>query len=418
MARLLIIADDFTGALDTGIQFVDNGVSTKILADAWSGFEDISNNTEVVVVNAETRHSTEKVAYEKVRTLVRLGMKSGIKCFYKKTDSALRGNIGSELQAAMDETGIGRIHFIPALPAMNRTTLNGVQYINEIPVSESEFARDKYSPVKFSSVKEIIELQSDADVYIHNDFRVGKEAGIHVYDAVTDNDLIEISNRLKKSGELALIAGCAGFASVMPELMDMVGFVQKDFKLSEKILMLCGSTHNVTKEQIVYACQKGFNRFSLHTLQKLYPAWTDTVECEKEIDKWIKCFNSTGKVVVDSNDTVIGETAAYVKKNNISAGKVRQSISDTMGKLLKKMLDKGLYGTLIVTGGDTLLAFMKAVKARQLEPICEIETGVVLSALNYNGKEYYIISKSGGFGKVSLLADIVEKIISKNDMEE
>ena len=33
MILLLIIADDFTGALDTGVQFAARGVSTRVLVD-------------------------------------------------------------------------------------------------------------------------------------------------------------------------------------------------------------------------------------------------------------------------------------------------------------------------------------------------------------------------------------------------
>ena len=33
MDKLLVIADDFTGALDTGIQFVRMGIQSKIVAD-------------------------------------------------------------------------------------------------------------------------------------------------------------------------------------------------------------------------------------------------------------------------------------------------------------------------------------------------------------------------------------------------
>lgn len=36
MVKLLIIADDFTGALDTGIQFVNKGIATCIYKNAGS----------------------------------------------------------------------------------------------------------------------------------------------------------------------------------------------------------------------------------------------------------------------------------------------------------------------------------------------------------------------------------------------
>ena len=34
MAKLLIIADDFTGALDTGVQLSKKGISTKVLVQS------------------------------------------------------------------------------------------------------------------------------------------------------------------------------------------------------------------------------------------------------------------------------------------------------------------------------------------------------------------------------------------------
>ena len=33
MFQLLVIADDFTGALDTGVQFAVNGIRTRVVVD-------------------------------------------------------------------------------------------------------------------------------------------------------------------------------------------------------------------------------------------------------------------------------------------------------------------------------------------------------------------------------------------------
>ncbi|MFQ9389204.1 MAG: four-carbon acid sugar kinase family protein [Coprococcus sp.] len=44
----------------------------------------------------------KKKAHEIVHDVCQQAVKYDICCFYKKTDSALRGNVGSELQAAAD----------------------------------------------------------------------------------------------------------------------------------------------------------------------------------------------------------------------------------------------------------------------------------------------------------------------------
>ena len=54
MLSLLIIADDFTGALDTGVYFAESGVRVKVVTDTEYPFD--APEAKVLVVDAETRH--------------------------------------------------------------------------------------------------------------------------------------------------------------------------------------------------------------------------------------------------------------------------------------------------------------------------------------------------------------------------
>lgn len=418
MIKLLIIADDFTGALDTGIQFVDSGVATQIVTDDKYDFVNAPGDVEVLVVNAETRHVPPKQAYETIRQIVYNAKQAGIIHFYKKTDSTLRGNIGSELQAVMDATGQKRLHFIPALPAMGRVTAKGVQYVNEIPVAESTFGKDPFSPVKYSKIEDIIAIQTDTSVINHPDYEVDKRNGIHIYDAATDTDLIDIAYRLKAENELTLIAGCAGFASVMPELFDLVGCLQQDYSLPPSMLVVCGSVNPVTLAQLKDAVDSGFARFSLTPPQKLDPEWLQGSECQKLMGNWLKTLKDTGRFILDANDTAIGETQVYAGNLGISTEELRVGISTVLGTLLKMMLDQGVHSTLFLTGGDTLLAFMRQINARQLTPICEMAPGVVLSWVLYKGKEYPVISKSGGLGNGTVISDLARIICLERKEED
>ena len=58
----------------------------------------------------------------------------GIPHIYKKTDSALRGNIGAELEAMMQASGEEQLPFVPAFPQIGRTTVNGTHFIEGVPV--------------------------------------------------------------------------------------------------------------------------------------------------------------------------------------------------------------------------------------------------------------------------------------------
>ena len=116
MVELLILADDFTGALDTGVQFAARGASTTVVTDPNFDFSKADPTTQVLVMDAETRHLPPREAYRVIYRAVQNALSSGVSYIYKKTDSALRGNVGSELSAAMAASGVDRLPFIPAFP--------------------------------------------------------------------------------------------------------------------------------------------------------------------------------------------------------------------------------------------------------------------------------------------------------------
>ena len=99
MILLLIIADDFTGALDTGVQFAARGARTEVVVDPQIDFS--ACGADVLVVDTETRHLPAADAYKAVFDLVERARRAGVRFIYKKTDSALRGNIGAELSALL-----------------------------------------------------------------------------------------------------------------------------------------------------------------------------------------------------------------------------------------------------------------------------------------------------------------------------
>ena len=66
MIKLLVIADDFTGALDTGVQFSKKGVPTLVTTDRHVCFQTIGSEIEVLVIDIESRHSSLRQAYDSV----------------------------------------------------------------------------------------------------------------------------------------------------------------------------------------------------------------------------------------------------------------------------------------------------------------------------------------------------------------
>ena len=392
MPKLLIIADDFTGALDTGVQFSSRGAKTKVITDSQYEFSQ-ADGLDVLVFDSETRHLAAEKAYEIINNFVKRAA-SNFSYLYKKTDSALRGNIGSELAAAMDALNLEKMAFVPAFPDMNRVTKNGVHYIDGVPVAESIFGKDPFEPVKSSDVNAIIAEQTN-------------KTGIKVYDSEANGDMKAIADSLSPE-RLRLTAGCAGFAEILASKLGFNGKAENIFSMPKRFFLICGSVNPVTQRQMNYAEAHGFKRICLSVEQKLNENWSKSQECERAVRTWLKEIGSS-HAILDANDpNETQQTEEYIKSHNLNINQVRIRVSNAITSAAKALLDNGLEARLMCVGGDTLLALMQYVGVNELIPICEIEKGVVLTSFRYNNKNYNIMTKSGGFGDEDLLVKIAD----------
>lgn len=415
MVKLLVIADDFTGALDTGVQFRAKGTVLRLITGNRNVFDDLDPETQVLIVDAETRHLTAREAGDIVGSIVEDAVRAGVNCIYKKTDSGLRGNIGSELTAVLKNSGQKYLHFIPAFPAMNRITKNGVHYIDTIPVAQSVFGADPFEPVRFSQVSQIIHSQCETAVVMDRQQR--PEAGIVLHNAQTQQDLARIASDLKQSGELKLIAGCAGFASALPELLELEPADNRIPAFVPRLLTICGSVNPITLGQLDAAEAREVPRIRLNIDQKLDNGWLGSPAARAAIHAWSVLAQNHNSMIIECDGLSQPEALEKTRKElGMGLEQMRCRISQTMGSILRQLLDLGLDATLLVTGGDTLMAFMDQIGQNELVPICELTAGVVLSQITYRGHSYNLLSKSGGFGTAELLENL-EKLLM-NDQKE
>lgn len=415
--KLLVIADDFTGAVDTGAQFKARDVLIRV-GDEREVLPGMGR--QVLILDAETRHMGATEAYQTIYRIVSRAVELGVPCIYKKTDSGLRGNIGSELTAMLSASGRSRLHFIPAFPLLKRTTSGGIHYIDGCPVAESVFGRDPFEPVLHSDVRSIIAEQSNTPTTVMEHGVSGElPEGILVYDASTDRTLEEIAQGLKAQGELYLIAGCAGFASVLPGVLGLTPGSSQMPPLNRRLLTICGSINPITLGQLDMAEKEGALRLQLSPQQKLDPGWLSSKAGHRTVEAWFHQIQQTDFAIVEGNQTGEGDaTRRYAREHGMNLETIRRQISMTMGGILEQLLRMGLDATILVTGGDTLLAFMKHIGQNALIPIGELAPGVVLFQIKYLEKQYNIISKSGGFGSAALLLDLKQTLNGKISKEE
>lgn len=419
MVRLLIIADDLTGAMDTGVQFAVFGAEILAVTDIEYDFEKMDEKVQILVIDAETRHLKPIEAYRIVFEITKRACNAGIPYIYKKTDSALRGNVGSELTAVLDASGQKNLNFIPAFPKLNRVTKDGIHYIDGVPVHQSVFGMDPYEPVVCSYIPDIIGKQSEVKVRVVNEADVQadtKELLITVYNANNDQEIKSIAEKLYESNQLKIMAGCAGFAAYLPDILKLKGNKRKIPELPNCFLVICGSVNPITRKQLDYAEQRGFTRIRLGPEQKLEKGYYQSTEGKKFLQNLIIICKNEKYCIIDTNDfPEQNDTFKYANAKHIPLEDIRVSISTTLGYIVKEVIASGIESALLITGGDSLLGCMKRVQCHEIAPICELAPGTVLSQIEVEKKQYNLISKSGGFGEENLIVDIAKAILHKKE---
>lgn len=101
--RLAILADDFTGALDTSVQFSSQGIST-VLTSGEQPWTSMPDNCEVLTIDLQTRHLQPADVYRRVYRAAEKLRQKNVPYLYIKTDSGMRGNVGAALAAAADRS--------------------------------------------------------------------------------------------------------------------------------------------------------------------------------------------------------------------------------------------------------------------------------------------------------------------------
>ncbi len=412
MIKLLVIADDFTGALDTAVQFTKKGVATMVLTDGGFPTGGVPCHMKVLVVNSESRHLPPGTAYRLVYEVAHQAKLAGVPHIYKKTDSALRGNIGAELSAVMDAYGSTPLYFLPAFPSMGRVTKNGAQFIDGVPVNQSVFGRDPFEPVMDFDIGSIIRRQSNVPVYHYPAGRLPglSYGGIHVADAETDTDLLQACTVLQKNGPPPLLGGCAGFAACLPELLGLPSEMDFSVLPFRKILVLSGSINPVTFKQTEHAGKNGFLCITLEPKQKLTEGFFSTPEGQHFVSRLEEALGDNRYVLVASARTEqdVAQSDAVAQMKGLIPAQAGGVIARNMGALGAEICKRHPDLSVFIIGGDTLGAFLHSMGSGTIFPQGELLQGIVQSLIYFNNEPRAIVTKSGGFSDENALIESAE----------
>lgn len=415
MVKLVIIADDLTGALDTGVQFSKKNMSAIVTTDLNFNFEDICKEADVVVIDTESRHIPAYEAKERVKSALSKFDKKEIKFFYKKTDSTLRGNIGSEVEGFMEGLNIDEVSFIPAFPLGKRTVKDGVLYVNNVKLAETQFAMDILNPVTDSFIPDIINKQSDINVKlkdINEEFSPldNKEKHIYIFDSENMEDMENIGKFLHNKNRLNYTIGNAGFAEVLTHYIKSDTKKEDIILEDDRILFVCGSVNITSLKQCKYAEKIGYCSDSLKFTNIISEDYknSDNYITDKEYFK--EKINNNKKFLLRTTDSedVIKKAIEYTEKNSIPMEELTSNIANSTGQLVSDLIREHDIKNLIIFGGDTLMGILKNIGCQYIIPVSEIFPGVVFTRAVGKDTAINVITKAGGFGEESIIERINE----------
>lgn len=418
-ATLAIIADDLTGAADTGVQLAKQGLHTVLLPFRLKRSEAslYPGEARVVAINTATRGVESTQAYDTVRSSTALLMQTlNPQIIYKKVDSTLRGNLGAEIEAVMDATGSEFAVLAPAFPAYGRTTSGGVHFVNGQPLARTEAARDPICPVNESHIPTLLQSQTGLNVghidleAVRSDVRslqhtivehVKDGERIIVFDAVTDDDLDSIVKAGMSMSHPPLMVGSAGLADQLSRLSLFLGTGQTRRSAPTEangegvVIVISGSLSAVTSKQLERVRKTGMGDIIRVEMPGDDSEWDSQIILE---------VVSAAKV-----NRVVGIQS--VQSNRSDSQDSPLLVMERLGRLACQIVEncpRAVRG-LILTGGDTALAVFQQLGIAAVRLIDEILPGIPYShVINGEFANLSIVTKAGAFGDENALVKCID----------
>lgn len=392
--RFAIIADDLTGAADSGVQLVRSGYRAAVF---FRGAPVDEAGLDAVALDTDSRSLSPEAARNRVYeagTVVR-----SAELAYKKVDSTLRGNLREEIEAAMRATGRERVVVSPAFPAGGRTTVGGNQLLHGQPVHHTELAADPRTPVLEAHIPALlsglgaIETLSVEELEPHRVRRALEDSRYVVADATEDGHLRALARSVPDPSAV-LWVGSAGLARALAELYPGDREPAALPTLARNVLVVVGSLSRVSREQAAALVEeRGMPEIELR----------ESAAGEPEVEAAIR---AAGPALARGESVVVRSSA---QSGRAGSEEVAEGLAGVVAGL-----EPGAFGALVLTGGDTAVAVARRFEAAGIELLGEVEAGVPVGRLR-GPRPYPVVTKAGGFGGRGTLNDAVRTLTGDSE---
>jgi len=251
---IVVLADDLTGAAEIGGIAWRYGLSTEIQTEFQPASE-----VDLIVVDTDTRPYTPPAAVQRVAAVAEQCRRAGVTQVFKKVDSVLRGPVLAELTALLKAWGGSRALLVPANPSLGRIIRQGLYWVDEQPLHQTDFGNDPDYPAITSNVKTMLLQRSGTDiagqwpVEILSPGETSSPTGIVVGESTCSEDLEHWAGNL---AEGTIPAGAAEFFAAF---LTSKGYgptreVLFDFANSGSSLFVSGSS-SISTRQFCKQCE-------------------------------------------------------------------------------------------------------------------------------------------------------------------
>ncbi|MHB1318363.1 MAG: four-carbon acid sugar kinase family protein [Anaerolineae bacterium] len=394
MLPLTVLADDLTGAMDSGLQFASRGLETVVQLSRES-----SARSPVTAISSESRDLSPTAAIGRVRAIVPRLQEGRV---LKKIDSTLRGNVGFELRALLSDLELRAVVVAPAFPQGGRTLLSGQLLVDGRPLAITAFRSDPRWPMIESYLPTYLMQQSGLEVsHIALDtVERGAEAiagalsacraRLVVTDATSDAHLTSIATAVRELGPEWMPCGSAGLALAWASLIQAgtppsVTFPDRG---ARGILFVVGSRNPVTLAQLEQFAKEGAARATLDSRGTFEPR----IEIDRLAGAIFKALDAGRDAILDATSSALIPGAG-------------SRVADILARVVSRSVHGGLVGGLFLTGGEVALSVCQELSVQAIRILEAIEPGIPGGQLiGGPASGLPAVTKAGGFGSEGALA--------------
>ncbi|MCC7264895.1 MAG: four-carbon acid sugar kinase family protein [Candidatus Latescibacteria bacterium] len=371
--RLLMLADDLTGAADAAGYFARSGLRTLVRFAPGQ-----VEGAEVLALSTHSRHlAPETAARAQGQALAQAGGWVSGAAVYKKIDSTLRGHPAVELAAVLAALGRRRVLVAPAFPSQRRTTVGACMYVDGLPLGQTSFGGEGDLRQAFGTMGLPMHPLPLPAVRAPGLAGLLQEEGCWLADAEVDEDLHRLARASLDAG-IDLWCGSAGLARALggvlwPEVGEQPSLPGPD---SMPVLVVAGTRHARTQEQVAALVRGG------------------AVLGAPQQEGLLRALLATGRTVV-------------LSARGLPEGEPEQ-VAAMLAGAAGQLLDRGQVGGVVLTGGDTALAVCLGLGSSGIWLRGEVEPGIpwgVLADGPHAGLR--VVTKAGGFGGPEALVQAV-----------